>query len=191
MAKQDRQPSYEELAGVVHEVAFEPRTRGFAALMEWYVERHPEIAELWSRLQEDLGDGLTLLDLAEILRLNTDGGRVPARRRTDNLVKLFKLDPRLREMWTGIEQTARDAGCYKQWPGAVREAAVYHQDVTELLAGGDVSAFVRSKGGSSRELEVYLAILERRLRRFEDVREVYDGLRRALSRPPVEVDGGA
>jgi len=129
------EPTLMDVAKLLYATSGEGPSPEVLGLVDWLIEKVPEVQELWKTVNEPLGGGVTFLD---VMNLHFCLHHEQKSEKAYGLaVWLLHRVPAAARLWRQLEQMGQDAGCLLQHPAYGVDVVRYHRDVDRLLASED------------------------------------------------------
>jgi hypothetical protein len=175
------EPTLLDVAKLLYATSGEGPAPEAVSLVDWLIERVPEVQDLWKRVNQPLEGSVTFLGLMELhfcLHYEQE-----CERAYGTAVWLLRRVPETARLWNQLERIGYDAGCLLQYPAYGVDVVKYERDVDRLVATewktAEEALDVTGEIGTS--YNEWLGIVEARLARGEGdaerLREVRGRLR--------------
>jgi hypothetical protein len=175
------EPNLLDVAKLLYATSGEGPAPEAVSLVNWLIERVPEVQDLWQSVNQPLEGSVSFLDLMELhfcLHNEQESDRAHGM-----AVWLLRRLPETARLWNQLEQMGYDAGCLLQYPAYGVDVVKYNRDVDRLLATEWKTAeeALDATGEVGTSYNEWLGIVEARLARGEGdaerLREVRGRLR--------------
>ncbi|HEX9732494.1 MAG TPA: hypothetical protein VGG06_10970, partial [Thermoanaerobaculia bacterium] len=126
------EPTVLDVAKLLYATSGEGPAPEAVSLVNWLIERVPEVQDLWQSVNQPLEGSVTFLDLMELhfcLHNEQESDRAHGM-----AVWLLRRLPETARLWNQLEQMGHDAGCLLQYPAYGVDVVKYNRDVDRLLA---------------------------------------------------------